>query len=49
MNSSIIIHIIDYYLFNVIIMGCLCSCLKQQDDADNSLNEPREYTPLIRG
>jgi len=30
-------------------MGCLCSCLKQQDDGDNNLNETNELTPLTRG
>lgn len=30
-------------------MGCLCSCLKQQEDGDSSFNESNEFTPLTRG
>jgi hypothetical protein len=30
-------------------MGCLCSCLKQQDDSDGDVNEANEFTPLTTG
>ena len=30
-------------------MGCLCSCLKQQEDSDGSINDANEFTPLTTG
>ena len=30
-------------------MGCLCSCLKQQDDSDGNVDEANEFTPLTTG
>jgi len=30
-------------------MGCLCSCLKQQDDNDGNASEANEFTPLTTG
>lgn len=30
-------------------MGCLCSCLKQQEDSDGNYNNANEFTPLTTG